>query len=498
MLLEQNNTNSLEYKKLSKEEMKKRGILGRLIGCCADFIIPTRNGRKYSESLWEKVFSDDIVKEKFNNKVFYGELGHPEDREEVDIEKVAVCMAELPKKSKDGKLRAVFDILNTPNGRLLKTLCDYGSILGISSRGTGDVEEDINGQEIVNEDTYKCEAFDIVILPAVKAARLNYVTESLDTKISLKEALDNTLKEASEEDRSIMKSTLDSLSLDIDEKPENEEADDTGSELLQQLQEALLENKQLKADILALNEKLSVSYTKEATLDESLNKHKKAVKALAESCRELDIFKSNNSKLKEQLKEQEHKIAVKESKIDSLHASIKAIKDNSASLTESIKAKNMTINSLNEQLKQKSDLLNKVEMKLADTESKLNENIDILKKDSALKQKEYARKLTDANHLVEKYKNISKKAVSEYINLQARRLGVNSSEIKNRLPESYNFDDINSVCESLQDYRLNISRLPFNLSETKKLKITESNNSIIKQNQDDLVDDQLLRIAGLK
>ena len=44
---------SIQYQKLSPEEMKARGILGRLVGPCADFINPTRNGRKYSEQLWK-------------------------------------------------------------------------------------------------------------------------------------------------------------------------------------------------------------------------------------------------------------------------------------------------------------------------------------------------------------------------------------------------------------------------------------------------------------
>ena len=59
---------SFSYKKLSAEEMAARGILGRLVGPCADFTIPTRNGRKYGESLWENVFSDEIVLEKINSK----------------------------------------------------------------------------------------------------------------------------------------------------------------------------------------------------------------------------------------------------------------------------------------------------------------------------------------------------------------------------------------------------------------------------------------------
>ena len=88
--------------------------------------------------LWEKVFEDPIMKEKIENKVCLGELGHPEDRTETDITKAAICLAEMPKKSNDGKLYGVFDIIDTPCGRILKTLCDYGCNIGVSSRGQGD------------------------------------------------------------------------------------------------------------------------------------------------------------------------------------------------------------------------------------------------------------------------------------------------------------------------------------------------------------------------
>ena len=220
-MLESLNTNNLEYQKLTKDEMTKRGILGRLVGACADIINPTRNGRKYSEKLWENVFDDPIMKERIENGVCYGELGHPADREETDMEKIAVCLAEVPKKGSDGKLRAVFDILNTPNGRILKSLCDYGSTLGISSRGSGDLEVDYDGQESVNPDTYNCEGFDIVLIPAVKDARLQYVTESLDKKRynkTLREKLTESINKETEDHQKIMKESLDTLGIDLNEE----------------------------------------------------------------------------------------------------------------------------------------------------------------------------------------------------------------------------------------------------------------------------------------
>lgn len=207
--------NALAFDDLTEGEKAKRHILGRLYGPIADVVRPTRNGRKYSEELWEKVFDNPIMKEKFRNKVMYGELGHPEDRTEVDMTKVAVCMPEAPKKDKDGHLIGYFDILDTPNGRILKTLCDYGSTLGVSSRGTGDVVEGLDGEEEVDPDTYECECWDIVLVPAVESARLAF-TEGLSKKgrLPLREALEKQIGSASDEDRAVMEDAVKALGLD--------------------------------------------------------------------------------------------------------------------------------------------------------------------------------------------------------------------------------------------------------------------------------------------
>ena len=216
---------TFEYKKLTEAEQKQRGILGRLVGPCADFIQATRNGRKYSEELWENVFSNDLMKEKIKNRCCFGELGHPTDRTETDMEKIALCLAELPKKGSDGKLYGVFDILDTPNGRILKALCDYGCNIGISSRGQGDLITDLDGNEAVDPDTYDCEGFDAVLMPGVEAARLKYVTESLNKENSkgLKLALTESLKKASDDDRKIMEETLKDLNITLDEEEKSED-----------------------------------------------------------------------------------------------------------------------------------------------------------------------------------------------------------------------------------------------------------------------------------
>ena len=190
---------TLRLQPISEEEKTKRHILGRLYGPIATFGDSTRNGRYYNKQLWEKALSDEIFLEKVANKSLFLELEHPADRDSIDMKLECACIPEVPKIIGDD-LYAVIDILDTPNGRLLKTFVDYGFVPGISSRGTGDV----NSNDEVDPETFYLETWDIVSLPAVKKARLS-VCESFDPKrAALQEALTKTVNSAAAEDQEIM------------------------------------------------------------------------------------------------------------------------------------------------------------------------------------------------------------------------------------------------------------------------------------------------------
>ena len=203
---------ALKVQPLSEEEMTARHILGRLYGPIATCVESTRNGRLYNKPLWEKALRDDIFLEKVATKALFLELGHPADREETDMKQACACIPEVPQIVGDD-LYAYVDILDTPNGRLLKTLVDYGFVPGISSRGSGDVLD--NNQ--VDPETFFLETWDIVQLPAVKKARLN-VCESLDSdSIKLRKALAESYNAAKDEDKDTMKKALENLNIDIEE-----------------------------------------------------------------------------------------------------------------------------------------------------------------------------------------------------------------------------------------------------------------------------------------
>jgi hypothetical protein len=60
-----------------------------------------------------------------------------------------------------GKVYAKLDLLNTPVGRIVKTMQDAGVVFGISIRGAGDV---VGG--VVDPDTFMFRGFDLVAFPA--------------------------------------------------------------------------------------------------------------------------------------------------------------------------------------------------------------------------------------------------------------------------------------------------------------------------------------------
>ena len=508
MLESFNANNKFDYQKLTPEEQAQRGILGRLVGVIADFKNPTRNGRLYTESLWEKTFNNPIMKEKIENKCLFGELGHPADRQEVDMEKIAICLAETPKKSKDGTLHGVFDILATPCGKILKTLCDYGCNIGVSSRGSGDTFEDYNGQETVDEDTFECECWDAVLLPAVKNARPKYVTESLDTIKTLKQALQESLDNANVNDKKVMKEALDNLNIEYTDSSENQDeeveetlekeqvADDDGTALVESLQEALKGNKDLQGKVINLQEQLSVSYTKELKNGEEIARLKKAVKTLTEAASKHESLKIQAGTMKTQLNDLSIKCQKQAQLVESLQDKVESEKAINTSLNEAIESKDSTITSLKRTNGNLNESIRTLKREHSKEVEKLTEEISTLRKESEIKNSQYSKKLGQSNKLIESYKGIAKKAIDKYIECKATAIGVTTNEIKNRLSENYSFDEIDEICDQLRGYRKNLSKLPFNLSTLNESKMIIKEDTSKKRftNPDDEVDKSLFNI----
>lgn len=499
----------LTFQELTEEEKQRRGILGRLYGPCADVIHATRNGRNYSEALWEKVFNDPLVLEMIEKGGIPGELDHPADRQEICSEKIAIMMPELPKKNDKGQLIAYFDILDTPNGRIAYQLAKYGFQLGVSSRGSGDVYEDYEGNESVDPDTYTFNCFDLVLCPSVKTARLT-LQESLQNNKGFKESINSTLDNASEEDRKIMLESLQKLKIDYKLKKlsgnnknigsvttqleQNSTADDNGAYLVEELQKAIKKNRELTESLASVQEKLSVCYAKEAKYEALIEQ----LKDKQVNIDEVESLKSEMQSLTEQLAEKNkllEKVNGRFSKLSEANLNSKRAQDQ---LNESLSLREDKINTLIKKVNGLNESLN-IEKERVNA---LTENLEESKKNLAIKSKEYSNKLSKANQLIEHYKKIAQTSVNKYINSKAKALGVSIDTIKSKLNESYTFDDIDDVCENLRGYQITASKLPFNLQNNNdkkvRVKVTESVEPIRPKGRfDDEVDDNLLRMCGL-
>ena len=498
-------TNSkFEYIKLTPEEQSKRGILGRLAGVIADGKNPTRNGRKYPFPLREKVFSDPLTEEKIKNKVCMGELGHPSDRLETDMEKVCISLAEMPKKGNDGKLYGVFDILDTPNGRILKTLCDYGANIGVSSRGDGEVYEDYDNSEVVDENTYQFEAFDAVLLPAVKDARPQYVTESLHSQKPLKQILTEAINKETAEGKKIITETLDNLgveykdSLDSNDKETveevAEEAVNDGNEVMTQLQEALKDNAALSKQITSLQSRLSVSNAKEVKLRESVDKLKGTVLRLSDNAKTMAALKTQIRTLREQLESKlsqynDLKTAL-HSKTEKLNRAIRSQK----SLLESVDTKSVELSKMDSAVNSLNEKLIAEKQKFDTKINSLNEELNQLKVDSEVKNSQYEKKLRKANALVEQYRKSAQSAVNKYIECKATQLGVSPKDISAKLQEKSSFKEVDTICEGLMRYNQNMSKLPFGFTSNNISGVAMKENRQSKrfENPDDVIDENLL------
>lgn len=496
-----NTKESLKYLD-SKESITGKPILCKLFGPVADVIRPTRNGRKYTNDLWEKVFKDPMVIEAFDNGGILLEANHPTDRSETDLEKVAGIMPAIPVKNKDGLLEAYVDVLDTPNGRIINTLAQYGYKLGISSRGDGDLVEDYDGTATVVPESFQLNAWDFVVTPAVKEARLSLV-ESIQGK-TLNQSLTESLEKASKEDREIMEKTLDELHIEY--KPQEGiiekqdiAANDIGADIVKELQESLLKQQTQEAKIVELQEKLSVCYAKEAEQEDELSKYKMATRNLSESVRNAKALKSVNESLLKQIEDKDKLLLEESDRYKKLIEKQEKENKKRTLLTETLNDRKVEIDKANTTIKKLTEDFNKKEKSLKADLFRLEENLAEVTKDYKIKQTDYTSKLSNLNSLVERYRNTAKIAVDKYVDSKSIMLGIDKNEIYNKLPKNYSFNDIDTVCESLSQYKLNTNRLPFNLEKDRVvIKESKSINPNIPANKfDDTVDESLLALANI-
>ena len=138
--------------------------------------ITNRNGRQYPMAVLDKeaeIYNEEFIK---SNRA-YGELGHP-DGPTINLERVSHMIKSLQKEGTDyvGKAK----IMDTPYGKIVKSLIDEGAQLGVSSRGMGTLKQTSEGVNEVQSDFLLATAGDIVADPSAPNAFVNGVMENVD------------------------------------------------------------------------------------------------------------------------------------------------------------------------------------------------------------------------------------------------------------------------------------------------------------------------------
>ena len=130
-----------------------------------------QNGRVYSKDILvreAKKYMEEFVKR--GNA--FGELDHPESPV-VSLKNASHRVKDLYWKGDD--LMGKVELLNTPAGNIVKEIIKAGHTIGISSRGTGSVQQTNEGQLEVQPD-FDLVCWDFVSNPSTHGAFMNPVS----------------------------------------------------------------------------------------------------------------------------------------------------------------------------------------------------------------------------------------------------------------------------------------------------------------------------------
>ncbi len=164
-------TENIESVKVITEE--KNGVKSLFIQ--GPFLVAeakNRNGRMYKVDTLKKEV-DRYNEEYVSKNRAFGELGHP-DSPSINLDRVSHLITSLKQEGNQwiGKAK----ILETPMGKIARSLMEGGSQLGVSCRGMGSLKNE-NGVNVVQDDYYLATAADIVADPSAPGAFVQGIME---------------------------------------------------------------------------------------------------------------------------------------------------------------------------------------------------------------------------------------------------------------------------------------------------------------------------------
>ena len=164
-------TEQIEDVQILTEEKNGKKLL-YIEGVFLQSELTNRNGRRYPFDVLNREverYNEEYVK----TKRALGELGHP-DGPTINLDRVSHRITSL--RAEGHNFIGKAQILDTPMGKIAKSLLDEGVQLGVSSRGMGSIEKQ-EGISVVRDDFMLTTAADIVADPSAPDAFVNGIME---------------------------------------------------------------------------------------------------------------------------------------------------------------------------------------------------------------------------------------------------------------------------------------------------------------------------------
>lgn len=160
----------------SKES--EQGNITIVEGPLSSVDVKTPNGYRYRKGFWDKVLSEDYVKQMIENRECLGTIEHPEaDSEYMKTSYENASHVVLSVVVRNHIPYGRFGLLNNNKGCCMKALVDVGVPVGVSTRGLGDSLTDELG-DYIDEENYLLITWDFTKVPNIPVS-MKAVSDSL-------------------------------------------------------------------------------------------------------------------------------------------------------------------------------------------------------------------------------------------------------------------------------------------------------------------------------
>lgn len=228
----------------------KPGVLCTVEGVAMDIDLKNENDRIYSLGLVKnRIIELPYTKRMIKYKTLFGECHHPKDRNEIWFDEACISIIDIWVSEDKKHVMIRYDVLDTPKGRILKTLLDYGSVLGVSARARGKTVKRREGF-VVDEKSYLFKTFDVVTNPGFMDARPANITEEQEDIVgAFKSLLESGDEQVVKKAKLFIEySDSEELKSLLEEESESNEPEQQSNVLQDEVSRLLEENNRLKGE----------------------------------------------------------------------------------------------------------------------------------------------------------------------------------------------------------------------------------------------------------